>query len=199
MLYYALRFIVQPLYLLIRRPKVYGRKNFKSISKGKAMIISNHRSMLDPPFIALVSNRFIHFMAKAELFKNKLAVWFFKAVLAFPVDRKHADMKSIKQALALMDKGCVFGIFPEGKRSVTDDVDAFEKGAAFLAVRAKVSILPVYIPANNYHIFKRPRLYVGSVITPEEYDFEGSKSAAVDKLKELMENRVNELRQQAGD
>lgn len=46
------------------------------------------------------------------------------------------DLQSLKNALKVLDKGEVFGIFPEGKRAVTDSLDEFEKGAAFLAIRS---------------------------------------------------------------
>ena len=69
--------------------------------------------MLDPVVIALVSPRIVHFMAKKELFKSKLLALFFKSAFVFPVDRGTADLKSLKNALKLLEKGKVFGIFPE--------------------------------------------------------------------------------------
>lgn len=199
MIYYLFKYIVLPFYWLIRMPKVYGYKNTKAIRKGKAIIISNHRSNLDPVLLALCLPRFIHFMAKEELFGNKLAGLLIKALLAFPVSRKASDMKSMKTALELLDKGKCFGIFPEGKRAVTDEMDAFEKGAAFFAIKTDAPILPVYIPKNNYRLFKRPRLYIGEAIRPEEYNANGAKSAAIRKLNTMFEERIDELRVSAGD
>lgn len=199
MLYYILLYIIKPFYWLFRWPCVHGRENLKSIRKGKAIVISNHRAMLDPLLMVFTVPRFIHFMAKSELFRTWLGRWFFNMLLVFPVERKSADMKSMKKAVDLLDKGCVFGIFPEGKRSVTDDVDTFEKGTAFFALKAKAPILPMYIPVDNYNIFERPHIYVGKLITPDEYVIEGSKTAAVNNLTRLLEERVNELRIQAGD
>ena len=199
MLYYILRFLVQPLYWLVRMPKVYGIKNTKAILKGSAIVICNHRTMKDPVFLACILPRFIHFMAKKELFDTWIGKWFFRGFLVFPVDRGNADMKSMKKAMEVLKENRVFGIFPEGKRCVTDETDAFEKGAAFLAIKAQVPILPTYIPKDNFKLFKRPRLYIGDVITPEEYAFEGSKSAAINRLTALFEERVDELRELAGD
>lgn len=194
MIYYLLKYILMPIYFLFRMPRIFGRENLKSIKSGKAVIICNHRSMLDPIFLALTTNRFIHFMAKAELFNNKVLGTLLKGLLVFPVNRCSTDVKALKQALEVLDKGCVFGIFPEGTRSITNDVDTFENGAAFLAMRAEAPILPMYIPANNYKLFKRPRLYIGKLITPDEYNFTGSKSAAVKKLTHMLEERVDELK-----
>lgn len=199
MIYYIFANLLRPFYWLLKLPMVYGKENFKSIAKGKAMIISNHRSMLDPVRIAFILRRPVNFMGKSDLFKTKIGNWFFRSILVFPVSRKTADIKSIKKAIAVMDEGRVFGIFPEGKRSITEGVDVFEKGAAFLAVNAKTPILPMYIPAHNYGIFKRARLYVGAAIKPEEYAFTGSKSAAITKLTNLLEERIHALRVMAGD
>lgn len=199
MIYYLLKYILVPIYFLFRMPRIFGRENLKTVKSGKAVIICNHRSMLDPIFLALTTNRFIHFMAKAELFNNKALAVLLKGLLVFPVNRGSTDVKAMNRALDVLDKGCVFGIFPEGTRSITNDVDIFENGAAFLAMRAQAPILPMYIPADNYRPFKRPRLYIGKLIQPEEYNFNGSKSAAVKKLTHMLEERVDELKQLSED
>jgi 1-acyl-sn-glycerol-3-phosphate acyltransferase len=83
-------------------------------------------------------------MAKQELFDSRLKRFFLKQLLAFPVYRRHADMLSLKQAMAVLEHGHIFGIFPEGRRSITGELDSFEKGAAFLALRCNAPIVPVY-------------------------------------------------------
>ena len=200
MIYYVLKYIILPFYWLFRMPKVVGYENTRAIRRGKAVIICNHRSNSDALLLALTMPRFIHFMGKAELFKNRIAGAVLNGLLVFPVDRSSMDMKAMKQALEVLEKGKVFGIFPEGKRCVTDDIDEFEKGAAFFAIKTNAPILPLYIPKDNFRLFKRPRLYVGKAIMPEEYNnIPGSKSAAVRKLSDMFEERVNELRVIAGD
>lgn len=194
MIYYLFKYIVLPFYWLIRMPKIYGKENLKLIKKGKAIIISNHRSMLDPLFIALISNRFIHFMAKSELFDNKLSAWLFRNLLVFPINRGKSDMNSIKRALEVLQQDKVFGIFPEGKRSVTNDIDLFEKGAAFLAVKSEAPILPMYIPVDNYRLFKRPRIYIGELITADKYQTNKAKSVIVREITTCTENVINELK-----
>lgn len=200
MIYYIFKYIILPFYWLLRMPKVTGMKNTGAILHGKAIIISNHRTNLDPLLLALTMPRFIHFMAKQELFETKAGSLLFKSLLVFPVNRKSTDMKSMKKALEVLDEGKVFGIFPEGKRCVTDDIDEFENGAAFFAIKTDAPILPVYIPKDNFKLFKRPRLYVGEAILPAEYNnFSGSKSAAVRNLSAIFAERIDALREMAGD
>ena len=70
MLYVILRTLLYPILSLIWRPYIVGWENLRI--KGKAIIASNHTSMLDPIIIALVTPRIVHFMAKKEIFKNKI-------------------------------------------------------------------------------------------------------------------------------
>ena len=128
MLYLLIKWTIGQLILLVTRPIVYGRQNLRV--KGKAIFIANHRSMWDPLILALVSPRNIHFMAKKELFESKVGNFFFRSLFAFPVNRRNVDLQSLKNALKVLDKGEVFGIFPEGKRAVTDSLDAAVKPTA---------------------------------------------------------------------
>ena len=146
MLYLLIKWTIGQLILLVTRPIVYGRQNLRV--KGKAIFIANHRSMWDPLILALVSPRNIHFMAKKELFESKVGNFFFRSLYAFPVNRRNVDLQSLKNALKVLDKGEVFGIFPEGKRAVTDSLDEFEKGAAFLAIRSGAPVIPIYTKSS---------------------------------------------------
>lgn len=60
----------------------------------------------------------------------------FRSLFAFPINRKTADLASLRNAMEVLRQGKVFGIFPEGKRSITYDLDELEHGAAFLALRS---------------------------------------------------------------
>ncbi len=152
-----------PVWLALR-PRIIGYKNL--FFRGKGIIVSNHHSLCDPIWIGFVSPRIVHFMAKSELFKTPLSRFFLKILLAFPVNRHHADISSLKQAVSVLDSGRVFGIFPEGKRSVTGELDTFEKGAAFLALRCNAPIIPVYSDPKMYRRF-RIRMIVGEPIDPK--------------------------------
>ncbi|HWR24249.1 MAG TPA: lysophospholipid acyltransferase family protein [Feifaniaceae bacterium] len=148
MLYVFFKYLLMPLFWLLFRPLVIGRENL--FIRGKAIFVCNHMSMADPIVLAMVSPRLIHFMAKAELFKNPVGNVLFRLFLAFPVNRKQSDMASLKNAIRVLEKGKVFGIFPEGKRAVTDEMDVLEKGAAFLAIRSGAPVVPMYIRRDTY-------------------------------------------------
>lgn len=148
MLYVFFKYLCMPLFWLLYRPLIIGHENL--FIRGKAIFVCNHMSMADPIVLAMVSPRLIHFMAKSELFKSPVGNVLFRLFLAFPVNRKQSDMASLKNAIRVLEKGKVFGIFPEGKRAVTDEMDVFEKGAAFLAIRSGAPVVPIYICRDTY-------------------------------------------------
>ena len=188
-----IKILLTPFFWLIYRPKIInlGRLFFR----GKAILISNHFSLGDPIRLAFVAPRPIHFMAKQELFDSKLKRFFLTQLLAFPVYRKQADMLSLKQAMAVLDKNHIFGIFPEGRRSLTGELDSFEKGAAFLAIRCNAPIIPIY--ADPYWKKRgQIRMIIGETIHPDEVakSFAGrSVDAVTDAIRDALQLLKNEL------
>jgi 1-acyl-sn-glycerol-3-phosphate acyltransferase len=190
MLYVFFKFLLLPLIWLFFRPMVIGRENL--FMKGKAIFVCNHISMWDPVMIAMVSPRLVHFMAKSELFKSPLGNLFFRSFLAFPVNRKQSDMASLKNAMRVLDHGKVFGIFPEGKRTVTDDLDELEKGAAFLAIRSGAPVLPMYIRRNSYEDM-RLVIAVGKPILVGDLVATTPKSRLVDVVTDEISDAIRVL------
>lgn len=190
MLYIIVKTLLTVFVFLIFRPRIKGYKNL--FFSGKAILISNHHDLMDPVDIVFVYPRIVHFMAKQELFENPTLRWVLKGVFAFPVNRKHADLASLKQAMQVLDKGKVFGIFPEGRRSITGELDCFEKGAAFLALRTKAPIIPLY---SDPHSKKRLRIrmIVGEPMDPQAIaGAHGGK--AVDAVTDALQDRMQQLK-----
>lgn len=191
MLYLLIKWTIGQLILLVTRPIVYGRQNLRV--KGKAIFIANHRSMWDPLILALISPRNIHFMAKKELFESKIGNFFFRSLYAFPVNRRNVDLQSLKNALKVLDKGEVFGIFPEGKRAVTDSLDEFEKGAAFLAIRSGAPVIPIYIHPDTSRQL-RPVMLVGKPIDVSSIVAAVNKSALIEVVTDELSDSIDALR-----
>ncbi len=109
------KFISKIIYFVFKlffRAKVRGQKNLPE--EGGVIIMSNHISLLDPPLIASVLDRPVHFMAKKELFENPILRLILYIADAFPVDRESTDIKAVKKALNILKNGEVLGLFPEG-------------------------------------------------------------------------------------
>lgn len=191
MLYVILKILLGPLLYIFLRPIVYGKHNLRV--QGKAIIICNHRSMLDPIVLGLVTPRVIHFMAKKEIFKTKLGNLFFRAMCAFPVNRKNVDLQSLKSALGVLNKGKIFGIFPEGKREVSDSLDEFEKGTAFLAIRSGAPVIPVYMHPDGSRR-NRPVLIVGKPIDIGAIVANANKSSMIEVVTDELYDSINALK-----
>ena len=191
MIYILLKTLFALFVFIIFRPRVEGYRNL--FFSGKAILISNHHDLFDPVDIAFISPRIVHFMAKQELFENPVLKWILKGFFAFPVYRKHADMASLKQAMSLLSKGKVFGIFPEGRRSVTGDLDSFEKGAAFLALRSQAPIIPLYSDPDSKKKHLRIRMIVGEPMDAQAIAATYS-GRAVDAVTDAIRDRMQDLK-----
>jgi len=187
MIYIFAKLVLAPIYWLLCQPVVYGRENLRV--KGKAIFVANHLSMLDPFLLGVVSPRIIHFMAKKEIFENKFLNFFFRNLYAFPVNRKGMDISSLKNALALLEEGKVFGIFPEGTRSVSLEPDEIERGTAFLASRSAAPVIPIYIDSKSYNRF-HPIVMVGKAIDVEKIMAETPKNALLDVINARILNSL---------
>ena len=117
---------------------------------GPAIVAANHRSMLDVPVLVMACPRPITFMAKRELFGDPLRRWAFHTMGGFPVRREIADIRAIDVALAVLERGQVLGMYPEGTRSRTGQMLPFLKGAAWLALRTGAPIVPCGISGTAH-------------------------------------------------
>ncbi len=189
---YIMLYVLKPLLYLIFRPKVYGNKKALK-TKGKVIFISNHIALADPLLLAVICPRIIHFMAKKELFDNPVGKIFFKSLFVFPVNRGAPDIKSIKNSLALLEKGKAFGIFPEGRRIVADRMDEFELGTSLIAMRSGAPVVPIYMSNDNYRRF-RFRFIVGDPIYASDISINTSRKENEQIFTGRLTNTMNRLR-----
>lgn len=165
MFYTIVRTILKFITILLYRPKVIGIE--KVPSTGRIIVCSNHYNFWDPILIASIIPRKVHFMAKAELFEKPVLSWALPKVGAFPVKRGQADRKAIKWAIELLENDKVLGIFPEGTRSKTGELQKGEPGISFIAVKGKSPIIPIGI-SGSYKLFKPLVVNVGEPMTIEQ-------------------------------
>lgn len=129
------------------RFKVEGRENIPT--ERNYMVVSNHISNLDPPLLGTALREPLTYMAKEELFKNRIFAFIIRKLGAFPVNRSGGDIGAVKTALRLLKSGKKMVIFPEGGRSrVSGQLRRGKSGAVMMAHRTDVLILPVGISAE---------------------------------------------------
>ena len=160
--------------------RVYGTEHIPK--QGGTIVASNHFSALDPPVMGVSVPREINYMAKKELFEKPWPRLLFLGLRAFPVDRQKSDMRAIKDALRRLERGVAVGIFIQGTRN-QGDAQALD-GAAFLAQRASVPIVPAAIWREG----RKFRVRFGPPLMPEGKSREEAKG-----LTQTVMARINEL------
>ncbi|MBE6903975.1 MAG: 1-acyl-sn-glycerol-3-phosphate acyltransferase [Ruminococcaceae bacterium] len=157
--------------------------------EGSMIICANHSSLLDPIVLAIATDRTINYMAKAELFKNKIANWFLRCLGAFPVVRGKADLTSVKTSLKILKNDGVLGIFPQGKRVEEGESADAKMGLAMLAYKTKATVLPVKIIYKTKPGFlRRTDIIYGKPLSFEELGFkDGSKEEFAQVSNKILE------------
>ena len=135
--------LVFPIYRLLFRGRTGGNHNVPM--EGALVVVANHGSHLDPPLLGHALGRPVAFMAKAELFKVPLLGPIIRACGAYPVARGASDREAIRTATDRLLEGWATGVFIDGTRQSDGRVNRPQPGAALLAARAGVPLLPVAI------------------------------------------------------
>jgi 1-acyl-sn-glycerol-3-phosphate acyltransferase len=127
------------------------RFDFKGVENiprdGGAILAMNHVAYLDFALIgtaALPVKRYVRFMAKKEIFENKIAGPLMRGMHHISVDRSSGSA-SFVAALRALKSGEIVGIFPEGTISVSFELKEFKSGAVRLAMGAGVPVVPAVI------------------------------------------------------
>ncbi len=141
--YLASKLVIAAILKGFFRLEVQGREH--EPARGPFLAVSNHWSAFDPPVLGVALRHKVHFMAKEELFRIPLLRSWMLCIGTFPVRRGEPDRQAIRTALDVLARGGVVGMFPEGTRNPRGYLLPAEPGAAFLALRAGVPILPVGI------------------------------------------------------
>lgn len=133
--------------------EIRGAENIPS--SGAFIVTANHLSTLDPPLLTVAFNRTLFFMGKKELFANRIVAYILRSVHVYPVSRSGRDAYAIRWAISLLEEAKVLCLFPEGARGDGVLMKA-EVGAAYIAVKGNVKIVPVGITGpNNLNSFLR--------------------------------------------
>ena len=157
------------------------------------IVAANHESLLDPPLLALVARRPLHFLAKVELWRYRPGAWLMDALGGIPIRRDRRDLLSVGRAEELLRAGESVAIFPQG----TIQGGAWTRGAARLALATGTPLVPVTIIGTRQALssgrirFSKIRLVVGEPIPVERAK---PTVAAARALTAELERRVDAAR-----
>lgn len=196
-LYRIISFILKPIIMILFPFKVEGLEKINNLDGGY-IICSNHLSNLDPIFLVLSYPKPIYFMAKEELFKNKILGFFFSSVGAFSVKRGKGDKGALETAKQILKNNNVLGIFIEGTRSKTGDFLRPKSGTALLAYETKSNIVPVCITGTSkdhkIKLFKKTIIKYGKKIGYESLEIKEETRTELKNAANFIMDKIKELR-----
>jgi len=188
-LYNIVRNTLKLVLKLLFKIEVKGKEN---IPKEIGLIVcSNHYHWLDPIAVACFFNRQVCFMAKKELFRNRIFGYLLRKIYAFPVNRETADISAIKNAIKIVKSNRVLGMFPEGTRVKTGESINAEPGIAMIGVKGKAQIVPIGI-SGSYKFRSKLLINIGQTISLEQHY---GKKISIDEFEEISEYIMTEVRQ----
>ena len=167
-MYYLAKLVVLIYFKIMYKLRFEGKDNIPDDTT--VIFACNHRSNADPPLLGCGVRGKFAFMAKEELFRNKLFAWLIRSLGAFPVARGKGDTGVIDTAVERLGSNRSLMIFPEGTRSKDGKVGKGHTGAALISVRANKPIIPVGIVYGEKLRFRTPvTVKYGKPIDPAEY------------------------------
>ena len=140
-LYRAVRTVVAPILRLVWRLEVVGAENMPA---GPAIVVANHDSLSDPFFLGAALERPLHFLAKRELWANRVVGRLLDGLGGIPVERRRGDLTAVAALVRVLERGDAVAIFPQGT-VLGGDERPWQRGAARLALTTGAPLVPVAI------------------------------------------------------
>ena len=202
----AVRTLLEAYFRLYHHLKVEGAEHIPD--HGPLFITINHVSFLEPFACGivivnrnLIPGAHVWIVAKKELFAVAPVGWFLKSLGMFPIDREHIDLRAMRTILNILRDKKMIALAPEGTRSPTGKLQAFQPVVAKIAVSRRVPILPVAaegaeraLPVGS--IFPRPcplTLRIGPVYELSEFYGLAMSDEQAERASWVMRRHVAEL------
>lgn len=176
------RFLVAVITRSYTRMTIVGREHIPAT--GPFVLAPVHRSYVDTPIAGCLTTRRLRFMGKDSMWKVRWVGWVLSALGAIPVTRGTADREALRRSVELLESGEPMVLFPEGERKEGPVIQPLFDGAVYVALKARVPIVPVGIagservmPKGARFIFpKKVHVVIGAPIVPEAGDLpEGTR------------------------
>jgi len=178
------------------RLRVIGLDNIPK--EGAFIFAPTHRSTIDIPVASAATRRRMRFMGKDTIWKYKTIGKIMTGLGAFPVTRGTADLEALKRCIAILNSGEPLVMFPEGTRHYGPEVQPLFDGAAYVALKTGVSIVPAAIAGTEDVMrsgskairFKKCRMVIGKPISAE---VSGGGRASREQISELTVKLQHEM------
>ncbi len=178
---------------------IVGQENIPT--DGPFVLAPTHRSYIDTPIAGVLYTRRMRFMGKGEMWHNRWFGWIISALGAFPVRRGQADREALKRCVEVLESGEPLVLFPEGERKDGPVIQPLFDGAAYVAARGRVPIIPVGIggsaqvmPRHAKFVYpRRTCVIVGEPIEVERNESGRASRRAVHAVTEKLHTELQRL------
>ena len=167
--YYVAIFLVKIWYAIMFKVEIIGKENIPETGNG--VICSNHYSNYDPVSTAIYLDRLPHYIAKKELFKNKLFSW----------------------VLDHLKEGKIVGIFAEGRRVKAGEDVAAKAGVALFAMKGNAPVIPCAI-SGTYKFRSKLTIRYGEPLTLDEFRDKKLTTELMGEITKVIMDKVEELK-----
>ena len=152
--------------------------------EGAYVLCCNHINYLDAAAIVLFNKRKVNFVAKEDLFTHGILMWLGHLFDVIPIKRDMQDIEAMKRCLKVLKNGELLGIFPEGTRKGMEKNMKAKNGAAFMAMKAKVKVIPIGIH-GTFKPFSKVYMNYG-----EPIDLSGYTKETIDEATEKIMDTI---------
>ncbi len=201
--YFCVRALVVAICRSYLRLRVVGLEN---VPKSGAFVFApTHRSTIDIPVASAATRRRLRFMGKDSIWKIKPIGKVMTALGAFPVTRGSADLEALKRCIAVLQSGEPLVMFPEGTRHYGPEVQTLFDGAAYVALKTGVPIIPAGIAGTEDVMrsgskairFKKCRMVIGKPIAFAVPDGGRASREQISNLTEQLQRELQTLLDEA--
>ena len=166
---------------LLCRVRYYNKERLENI-EGPCILMGNHQSWIDPVLLAVpCKKKQLRILGKQEIAKSRIMKFLTRHLHMIAVNRHESDMAAMRACGKALKEGHVLMIFPEGTRHQPSLMHEVETGAAVLALRAKVPMIPCYFHGKP-GLFRSTKVYVGAPMENDDLYQEGANMETADKL-----------------
>jgi 1-acyl-sn-glycerol-3-phosphate acyltransferase len=183
---------------LAYRIRCFGQANFPT--QGGGLVLANHQSHLDPVLIGMCCPRRMNYLAKKSLFKFKPFGWLIDFLDAIPLEREGIGIAGIKETIRRTRRGELLLLFPEGARTYDGEMRPLLPGAASIAKRSRVPLVPVGLD-GAFRAWPRTKRFpkLGHVVIAVDrpIPFSEYESLSEDQITALLTDRIQACHQLA--
>lgn len=164
-------------------------------AEGGVIVAANHGSFWDPPVLGIVLPRPLRYMTRASFFRVPLFGALIRSLGAFPVRKGTADLAGMRAAEAVLARGEVLLVFPEGGRMKDGRLHPALPGLGLIVARTRAPVVPVYVSGTNrirrcMVRREKVRVTVGAILPPETWEGPEATTLAGRALYQAISDRV---------